>query len=81
MGVAVGVAYLRHWVVVDVNDLVEIPGDDLCDLKQALEVVLAVADKAVESDGGKVADSHFVRGSVFYNLSAQVARLDGAKVL
>jgi hypothetical protein len=74
-------SYLRHRIVVDVNDLIQISGYNLCDLKQTLEVKLAVVDKAVESDGGQVANSHLIRSSILHNLSAQVAGLDGTKVL
>lgn len=74
-------SYLWHWVVVDVDDPVEVSSDDLCDLKQTLEVILAIDDKAIESDRGQVADCHLIWSGVLHNLCAQVAGLDGAEVL
>ena len=32
-------SHLLHWVVVDINDPVQVSSDNLCDLKQLLEVV------------------------------------------
>ena len=73
--------YLWYWVVVDIDDFIQVPSDDLCDLKQSLEVKLGVSDKAVESYGGEVAHSYLIRGSVLDYLSAQVAALDSTEVL
>lgn len=63
VGVAIskGIIHLRNRVVVDVDDSVEVPSDDLGDLKQRLEIKLPLRDKAVEGNGGQVTDSHLIR--------------------
>ena len=71
-----------YGIVVDVNDSVEVPCHDLCDLKELLEVVGPVwQDKPVESQGGKVAHCYLIGARVLHNLRAQVTTLDGAKIL
>lgn len=78
----VGQPGLWDRIVVDVNDLVEIASDNLCDIKESVKVKrLVCGNKTGESNGGQVAHSYFVRGCVLHNLSAEVARLDGAKIL
>lgn len=66
-------SYLGDGVVVDVDDLVEVPGNDLRDLVQFLEIKFPISDEAIESDGGQVAHSHFIRFSILHYLSTQVA--------
>jgi hypothetical protein len=52
-------AYLRDWVEVDVDDLVQISGSNLGDLLQFLEVVRAVwLDEHVQSNRCQVANSN-----------------------
>ena len=47
-------ACLRHWVVVDVDDLVEILGDNLRYLFQSVEIedFFLCIDKLIDSNGG-----------------------------
>lgn len=72
---------LRDRVIINVDDSVEISGDDLGDLAQLLEVKLAVVDEAVESDGCEVAHRHLIGRSVLHYLRAKIAALDRTKVL
>ena len=76
-----GGACLWHGVVVDVDDLVEVLGDNSGHVEEGVEVVLAVGYEAVEGDRGQVAYSHLSGVSVLDDLSAKVARLDCPKVL
>ena len=71
----------RDGVVVDVDDAVQIIGDDLGDIVQFLEVVLAVDDEGWESKRGKIAHGSLVRGGIFNNFCAEVRRLDSTQVL
>lgn len=66
-------SYLGDGVVVDVDDLVEVPGNDLRDLVQFLEIKFPISDEAIESDGGQVAHSYFIGFSILHYLSTQVA--------
>lgn len=68
----VGVLGFLYWVVVDVNDLVQVASYSLGDGVQLLKVVCAVPDKAGQSDRSQVADSDFIRSRVFNDLGAQV---------
>lgn len=78
----VGLASLGNGVVVDVNDSVQVEGDDLGDGVELLEVVLLVGgDEGWESDGGEVADGDLIGGRVFDDLGAKIRRLDGTEVL
>ncbi|GIX65122.1 signal peptide containing protein [Babesia caballi] len=67
----VGDLGLRHRVVVAVDDLVEVVGDDARNVVELLEV----------GDGGEVADGHLLRRRVLHDFAAQVGGLDGAQVL
>lgn len=31
-------SHLRHWIIIDVNDFVQVPHDDFCDGRQLLEI-------------------------------------------
>ncbi len=74
--------YLWNWVVVNVNDAIKVLCDNYGDIKQLLKVILSLwRHKLVEGDGGQVADSHLIWGSVLHYFSTQVAALDGTKVL
>ena len=55
-------------VVVDVDDAVEVEGDNLGDLVKLLEVVDALLDVGGEGDRGEVADGDLVGGRVLDNL-------------
>ena len=59
-------------VVVEVDDLVQVPDDDPGDLDEPFMVELAVLDELGERDGGEVANCDFVFVSVFDNLGAEV---------
>lgn len=74
---------LRHGVVVDVDDLVQVLDEHLSDIMKLLEVInsLLDIDKGRKCQGCKVADSDLIRGSVLDNLAAEVGAADGAKVL
>ena len=50
--------YLRDWVVVDVDDLVEIVSDYHGNLFKLLEVKCSVLYKPRQSDGGKITYSY-----------------------
>src|SRR6185295_6140268 len=76
----IGTPRLFHRVIIDVDDLVEITGDHLGHFIELLVVELAVDDKAWQSDGGQVADGHFVRRRVLDDLRAKVRAFDGAEV-
>ena len=56
-------------------------GDDLRDVMQLLEIVLAVLDKGRESDGSQVTYGGLVRRRVLDDLGAEVGRLDRAEIL
>ena len=72
---------LKDRIIINVDDSVQVSGDNFCHFVQILEVVLAIADEAVESNGGKIAHGHLIRGRVLHYLCAQVARLNCTKVL
>ena len=71
----------RDWVVVDIDDTVQVVGDDLGDIVQLLEVVLAVDDEGREGERGEIAHGGLVRCGIFNDLRAEVRRLDGTQVL
>ena len=78
----VGPPGLRDRIVVDVNDAVEIASDNLGDVKQLVKVKrLLSGNKAGESNGGQIAHGHLIGRCVLHNLSAEVAALDGTKIL
>ena len=53
-----------------------------CHFKEVLKVEGPLRrDEAVERDGGQIADRHLICIRVLHYLSAQVAGLDGTKVL
>ena len=54
-------SYFGDRIIVDINYFVEVSRDDHGHVVQSLEVKYTVADKAIESQGGKVAHSHLVR--------------------
>mmetsp|Transcript_5523 Transcript_5523/g.7783 ORF Transcript_5523/g.7783 Transcript_5523/m.7783 type:complete len:590 (-) Transcript_5523:355-2124(-) len=79
----VGVLGLENGVEVDVDDLVEVLGDHLGDLKQLLEVegLVRLVHEGRQIHRGQVADRHLLRGGELHDLRAQVGRADGAQVL
>ena len=81
----VGPPRLRHGVVVDVDDLVEVAGDDLGHLAQPLMAEdpppRSLLHKHGQADRGQVAHRHLVGRRVLDDLGAQVGALDGAEVL
>lgn len=72
---------LRDRVVVDVYYAVQVESDNLSNIVQLLEVVLAVGDKGREGDGREVTDRGFVWGGILDDLRAQVGGLNRPKVL
>ena len=77
----VGILGLDDWVVVDIDDLVQVASHNLGDLKQPLVVELAILDKLGQGNGGEVAHGHLIGGSVLDDFSAQIAGANGAEVL
>ena len=68
-------------VVVDVDDAVQVECNDLSDIVQLLEVVLAVGNKRRECDRREVADRGLIRGGVFDDFRAQVGGLNRSQIL
>lgn len=68
----VGCMRLGYRVVVDVDDAVEIVCNNLCNVMQLLEIILAVRDESREGKRSKIANSSLARGRIFDNLGAQV---------
>jgi len=68
-------------IVVHIDYMVEVVGNNFGYVMEPIEVVLAIGDEGGESKGGEVANSSFIGGRVFNDFSAEVGRLDGAKVL
>jgi hypothetical protein len=60
----VGLPCFRDGVVVDVDDAVQVECDNLSNVVQLLEVVLAMGDKGRERDGREVADRRLIWGRV-----------------
>ena len=77
----VGPAGLGDGVEVDIDDAVQVEGDDLCDIVQLLEVVDTVLDEGRERDRSEIADGSLLRRRVLDNLSTEVRRFDCAEVL
>jgi hypothetical protein len=78
----VGLLGLGHGVVVDVDNLVKVLGDNLGHLAELGKVVVVlVNDKGRERDGSQVADGNLVGRGVLDDFGAEVAALDGAQVL
>jgi hypothetical protein len=79
----VAAACLFNRVVVDLNDLVQVAGDDLCDFMELLEVKLAtlVVNERRQGKRSQVANGDLIGSGVLDNLSAQVRAADGTKVL
>mmetsp|Transcript_23742 Transcript_23742/g.65637 ORF Transcript_23742/g.65637 Transcript_23742/m.65637 type:complete len:218 (+) Transcript_23742:84-737(+) len=74
---------LLHWIVIPVDDLVEVPSGDLRHLVEPLEVILlrVAVGKCRQGNGCKVADGDLVRRGVLDDLRAEVGAVDSAKVL
>ncbi|KAH3661623.1 hypothetical protein OGAPHI_006472 [Ogataea philodendri] len=81
----VGSSGLWNRVIVSVNDLVEVLGDNLGDLVQLLKVVpaggLVVFAERRQRNRGQVTNSNLLWRRVLDNLTAQVGRLDHTQVL
>ena len=58
----VGATGLGDRIIVDINDTIEVEGDDLGDIVKLLEIVLAGlgVDEARESDRGEITDGNFI---------------------
>jgi hypothetical protein len=68
-------------VVIDVDDSVQVLGNNLGNSVELLKVVLPVADESGQGERGQVADSNLVGSRVLDDLGTQVGRLDGSQVL
>jgi hypothetical protein len=79
----VTVASLFYGTVVDVDNLVQVTDDNLCDLMELLEVIHAfvIVGVARQSQRGKVADRNLIRGAVLDDLSVEVGAADSTEVL
>ena len=79
----VGITSFDNGVEVAINDLVQVLGNTLSDAMEGL-VVERLGFKASElgqGNGGQVANSDFILGGVFKDLSAEVGALDATEVL
>ena len=76
----VGLPRFGDGIVVDVDDAVQVECDDLGNIVQLLEVVLAVGDKGRECDGREVTDRGLIWGGVLNDLRAQIGRFDRPQV-
>ncbi|KAG9533704.1 hypothetical protein KCU93_g71, partial [Aureobasidium melanogenum] len=79
----VALASLRDRVVVDLDNLVQVLGDNLNNLVKLLEVELLLAHvyEGGKSEGSQVADGDLIRSSVLDNLSTQVGAANDTEVL
>lgn len=77
----VGSPCFRDWIVVDIDDTVQVESDNLSNIVQFLEVVLAVGDKCRESDRGEVTDRGLIWGGILDDLRAQIGGFNRPKVL
>lgn len=79
----VALSCLGNWVVVDIDDLVQVLDDNLADLMELLEVVATIilVDIGWEGKRSQVANSDLIRGTVLDNLGAKIGAADGTKVL
>ena len=77
----VGSASLWNRVVVDIDDAIEVAGDDLGNIMKPFEIVLAVRDEGGEGERGEVTDRSFIWRRVLNDFSTQIGRFDGAQVL
>merc|ERR1719234_1894906 len=79
----VAVPSLLHGVEVHLNDLVQVLRRHLGHLLQALKVVgvRLLVHKSIDGNGGKIADSYFIRSRVLHDFCAKVGTLDGPQVL
>ena len=75
----VRVLSFNDWVIVIVNDLVEVLGNSARDFMKLVVVAFTfVVNESGQSNRSQVADCDFIRTSVFDNLSAQVRTLNGS---
>ena len=77
----VGVTRFLTWVVVVINDLIEVSGDHLSDFMQLIELENPVLDVPRERYRCEVAHRDLIRRGVLDDLAAEVAALDGPQVL
>jgi len=77
----VGLPRFGNGVVIDVDDAIQVVCDNLSNVVQLLEVVLAVGDKGRERDGREVADRRLIWGGVLDDFRAQIRGFDRSQVL
>lgn len=67
-------ANLGHGVVINVNDLVQVPDDGFSDRRQLVEVVGPLGgDEHVESNGSQVTHCNLVRGGITHQMKISIA--------
>merc|ERR1719424_1707877 len=76
-------AALLRWIVVAVDDLVEVACCNLGYIEEALEIIwcILVLSKRRQSNGRKVAHCDFVSRCILDDFCAEVGAMNGAKVL
>ena len=77
----VRLASLWYWVVVHVDDAVQVEGHNLRNFMQLSEVIFVAADERRKSDGSEVADRSLIGRGVLNDLRAKVRRLNCPKIL
>ena len=74
---------LGNWVVVSIDNTVEVlgnPGDDRVELV-VIECLGLVVRKGAQRDGSEVANSNLIWVSVFNDLCAKIRTFDGSQIL
>ena len=77
----VRLAGFGNWVVVDINDAVQVERHNFGDIVEFLEVIGTILNKGGESKRGEVAHGNFIWCRVLDDFRAQVGRLDGSEIL
>ena len=66
----VGLPRFRDWVVIDIDNAIQVVCDNLCNIVQLFEVVPAVGDKGRERDRREVAYRRLIWGGVLDDFRA-----------
>ena len=77
----VGLPRFRDGIVIDVDDTIQVVCNNLSNVVQLLEVVLAVGDKSRERDRREVADRCLIWGGILDDFRAQIGGFDRSQVL
>ena len=74
-----------HWIIIHVDDAVEVKRNDFCNIVQFLEVIRRwgrfEVDEGRQGKRSEVADCYFIGGGIFDDFGAQVGGFDGTEVL